>query len=64
MHSDALSSCPYRSCNGLSCRYNAVLAEVQRVGGSGAALAVPSKEERLMNQHEAEILSAFLGLFK
>ena len=45
------------------CRYNTVLAEVARAGGP-ASLAVPVREERLMNVHEADILVSFLNLLR
>ena len=45
-------------------RYNTVLAEVARTGGPGGGLAVPVREERLMNSHEADILVAFLNLLR
>ncbi|GAX76338.1 hypothetical protein CEUSTIGMA_g3784.t1 [Chlamydomonas eustigma] len=45
-------------------RYNKVLAEVQRSGGSTSLSVIPTREERLMNEHEADIMSTFLALFR
>ncbi|KAF5839636.1 hypothetical protein DUNSADRAFT_292 [Dunaliella salina] len=45
-------------------RYNTVLAEIARAGLSTGSLSVPVREERLMNTHEANILIAFLALFR